>query len=400
MSQRRVLLISSNQPSASGVGGLYLLECCRQYPSDRIACIHFSSAPTPEPWSADLSEVCREIHHWPYDRSRRPTSGRVGALVAYADQWVTRCFRQGCAIRRTWALVQAFEPDVIWAVLDTPLMYRLPRQIARRLGIPLVTTVWDPPEAVCGELGWDRWSTLRAKRDFAASVRQSQRCGVVSENMQAEYTQRFGTPCVLLRHAVRRSHVVARAQQSRPERSFRIGFCGSVYSRVEWDALMAALDSIQWVLDGREVEVWTFCKRILLGAPGRANVRFFGWRGTDEMLPMLAQVDVGYLPYWFDNNRRESVRLCFPTKLGTYLACDLPVLFHGPADSSVAAFLRAHAVGVTCDSNEPTRLVGCLRRLSSDEETLLKMKESRDSVLDTILNLELFQQKFHELMAP
>jgi len=331
--------------------------------------------------------------------ARRKFGGKLGSLNAYADQQFTRWARDKNAVQQALKFARAFKPDLIWTVLETPLMYRLPRRIATTLRLPLVTTVWDPPETVCGGLGWDRWSIQLAEQDFAASIRQSLRSSVVSENMQSEYAQRFGAPTVLMRHAVRHAQWVTVSQEPRRDSTFRIGFCGSIYSKVEWDALMAALASVHWRLDGREVEVWVFGQRLLLTASGRTNVRFFGWRSTEELLPMLAQVDVAYLPYWFDLGRRESVRLCFPTKLGTYLACGLPVLFHGPAEASVATFFNKYPVGITCDSNETPDILECLRRLSTDAAMKKIMETARDEVLNTVLHLDLFLHRFREFVG-
>lgn len=399
MSLPRILLISATPPSPRGVGGLYLLDCCRSYPAEQLACLHFSSAHEQKPWTPELSAVSHEVHPWPHDLARRKFGGKLGSLSAYADQQFTRRVRDKNAVQQALKFARTFKPDLIWTVLETPLMYRLPRQIATTLRLPLVTTVWDPPETVCGGLGWDRWSIQFAEQDFAASMRQSLRSSVVSENMQTEYARRFGTPTVLMRHAVCRAQCVTDLSEPGRETAFRIGFCGSIYSKVEWDALMAALDSVHWRLDGREVEVWVFGQRLLLTASGRSNVRFFGWRDTEELLPMLAQVDVAYLPYWFDLGHRESVRLCFPTKLGTYLACGLPVLFHGPAEASVATFFNKYPVGITCDSNETQNILTCLRRLSTDAAMRKIMQTARDEVLNTVLHLDLFLHRFREFVS-
>jgi hypothetical protein len=201
-----------------------------------------------------------------------------------------------------------------------------------------------------------------------------------------------------MRHAVHREQCLTSIPRE-SDGTFRIGFAGSIYARLEWDALMAALDSVQWRIGGKDVEVWVFGQRLTLQTTERCCVRFFGWRSTDELLAKLSQVDIAYLPYWFDPSRRESVRYCFPTKLGTYLASGLPVLFHGPADSSVATFFQTYPAGLVCDSCEAARLLGCLNRLAEDTFLRSAIKKSREYILESVLNLELFQQQFRTFVG-
>lgn len=394
----KLLLLSGTPPGRDGVGSLYLRDLCRAYPAGKLC--SFTAGPEnsfrlPE----DLSSLPYETYRWPHDRGSRDFPGRLGSLQSAATFRYSLQFRRKSLRDAALGFAKRQSVDMIWAVLDTPIIYRLAVELADSLNVPLVTTVWDPPEGVCRLLGLDRLSRRAAAVGFEQALRQSQRCGVMSEEMQAEYGSRFGVDCVVVRHAPADSQRVSSRRQRPPDEPLRIGFCGSLYAADEWRALQDALDEAEWRLQGRDVQLRVLGHSLRINSSRRANVEFLGWRSTDEATRLLAACDLGYLPYWFDPAFRDSVRLCFPTKLGTYLASGLVIFYHGPQDASPPRFFERYPAAICCHSLNPAEIRKVLEAGVGDAVSVNEHQRAGRLALDEELNLGVFFARFAQLVG-
>ena len=381
-----------------GVGGLFLRDCCLAYPSDRIACFHPVGNQAAVKWDESLSGIDRHLETWTHEPAYRSLHGKLGAMASFVDEQITRRFRYSPLLKAALRYSEHVRPEVIWAVLDSPVIYRLAHDVAKRLSLPLVSSVWDPPEAVCGGLQWGRRSRDYAQRDYEQTLRASERIGAISENMQAEYTQEFGRPNIVMRHT---ADSIGSSVRNLPASSetIIIGFCGSIYAADEWAALERALQLTNWKVAGKPVSIWVFGQAVKLSATCPADVKFWGWRSQAEVLEQLSHAHIGYLPYWFASNRSESVRLCFPTKLGTYLSSGLPIFFHGPRNSSVTSFLQKYPAGICCHSLEPAEIAAALETAFCDNRAYESMVANGRQVIETVLSRDLFFRRFAELIG-
>ena len=129
------------------------------------------------------------------------------------------------------------------------------------------------------------------------------------------------------------------------------------------------------------------------------HIEYLGWRSVEETVELMSQVDVTYLPYWFDKAYGLSVRLCFPNRLATYLAAGRPVLFHGPEDSSPARFLRRFPAGLCCHSLEEAKIIDSLRRLIIDREFYALATQACQAAREQELDLRVFRRRFAALIG-
>jgi hypothetical protein len=223
---------------------------------------------------------------------------------------------------------------------------------------------------------------------------------VMSEAMRDEYARRYGSKGVIMRHGIRREE--RRPPRSVPDRADRlaIGFAGSFYGMLGWQAFWSALSREDWRVGGREVVIRMLSPSVNLNARGPARVEYLGWARTpSDAIQMLAESDVNYLPCWFEPGYALAARLYFPTKLSAYLAAGRPVLFHGPADSSPTDFLRRFPAGLCCDSLDADRIVESLRRLASDPALYASAVRAGQEALDAELGLDVFLRRFAELVG-
>jgi hypothetical protein len=70
--------------------------------------------------------------------------------------------------------------------------------------------------------------------------------------------------------------------------------------------------------------------------------------------------DVLYLPLPFCERHRDFVRLSLSTKLVSYLASGLPIVYHGPAEAAAARLLATYDAGVLVTSLDPRNVAQAL----------------------------------------
>jgi hypothetical protein len=359
MAPPRVLLLTGTLPSEGGVGGLILRDLVRLYPRGRMSCLALLSG-TAARVRADPDWLPRQAIVLPRSFNADWRRGLVGRALTHARFQLSRRVHEPKLIRQAGAFGRTHRVELLWAVLDQPVLYRVAPAVADLLNLPLIATVWDPPDSVCINANLDRASAAMAVYDFQRALGRASRCAVMTEAMQQDYERRHGLQTIIMRHAVRAEECVTPARRPNSHTPLTIGFCGSLYAAREFRALLAALDEAQWQVASRSVRLRVMTAA-LSGAIGpRASIEWLGWRPEDETIRILAESDVNYLPYWFDERRRNAVRLCFPSKLTTYLAAGRPVLYHGPAEAGAAEFMRRHPIGVCCHSASGADLIAAM----------------------------------------
>ncbi len=364
----RILVITKTPPGTDGVGQIILRDLCAQYPAGEMAFFVLDTADLthipPDDGLGGVPVFFAGQNRYHPTGLQVPVLRRAGNFVKYQ---LHRLSRVGGLIREACTVGCEYRADMIWAVLDSPMVIHIARAVAERLGVPLLSQVWDPPDYLCLNEQIDAWSAQLVRRDFGAVLRASLRCAVVSEAMQQAYRAAFGVETTLLHYGLERRlwHSPAPAPQSGSR--LTIGFAGSPYAKNEWRAFIQALNGVDWRVGKRTVTLRLLGPAVPFTTHAPAQVEFLGWRPLPETIKRLAEADVLYLPYWFDSPHRSTVRYSFPTKVPTYLAAGRPILYHGPRDSSVAHFFSEHPVAASCHSLEPEDILKALRSIIEDE---------------------------------
>lgn len=393
-----VLLLSGAVPSEKDVGGLILRELLQYYPHNHIcaALLHYGHNREP---SADLGWLPFISEPLPFVIGAGWSAGLRGRIATHCRFRHARHFSQRRLVRRMVRFAKRHQVELLWAVLNRPPIYHIATETARQLGVPMVCTVWDPPDSVCHGHHLDRLSRNVAQRDFRRALKTAKRCAVMSEAMRDEYAARHGVETVIMRQGVRPEDSLPVATSPNDDGRFVIGFSGTMYAVREWRALLAALARVDWQIAGREVVVRALTTSMDGTVQGRANIEWLGWRPMAETIRLLAESDVNYLPYWFDDAHRTAVRLCFPSKLSPYLAAGRPVLFHGSAESSPRRFFERYPVGLCVHSLDEDEMIAALERVATDRAFYQHSATAIEAALDEELNTDVFRARFAELIG-
>lgn len=408
MSVPRVLLLTNVAPGRVGVGRIFLRNLCLLYPHDRICCFHTDRLPDDER-APELDWLPLKFVPTPSEYGFRPF-GKIWAqplneAIAGRTRPVYERYLEHTkiphVIEQAVRFGRAQGADIVWGPLHTPNVVRMVRNVADLLQLPLVTTVWDPPDTphAMHQYGLDSGSLARILADFAETIRSSARCGVASDNMKHRYELDYGTPCVTMIYGPREQVKTDPLNAARRDDRLVIGYAGSLYAREEWEALLSALASRNWRVAGREVVIKVLSPMLQQRATQPLQIEFLGWRDTIEVVQLLSQMDVAYLPYWFASQYQESVQISFPNKLATYVAARVPILYHGPAKSSAMQFFERFPVGVGCHSLDQAEIVQSLERLVMDQESYRRARLACDDAFHQELSGSVFRRRFAELIG-
>lgn len=232
---------------------------------------------------------------------------------------------------------------------------------------------------------------------FGSLLRKAQNVHVNGTPMQEEFLNRYGAHSEIIRHGVDSKSILYRKEKQK-DGPIRIIFAGSLYAKEEWNALIHALDSIDWKLLDRPILLHFMGRFPLSGALKSPNLVMLGEKPFEDALKILATMDIGYLPHWLDERRKLVSRTSFPGKLSAYAAAGLAVFHHAPAYAGLTGLIDQYPFGVNCPSLKGADIVRSLEELvhlaSSDE-----FHSALEAAVREELSAEVMALRFRRFLA-
>ncbi len=395
----KVLLVSDVPPSTNYTGGLMLDQLVRFLPQGSVACFSVLDRRVVHPQvAADLAWLRIARADKPRERWNVFPGWRGEALSVVMES-LSAALAAPALVRRAVRFGREFGAEAVWCMLQGQTLIRLARPVAEGLGVPLLAQVWDPPGWWLRENRVDRRSAQSVLGAFDEALRASRACAAASGPMAEAYRQRYGVKTVPVMPSLDPALAQAPATAPRPGPDLVIGMAGQIYARREWDALIAALDSADWRLGGRQVKIRLLGTHTEIRASGKSFIEYLGWRPQAEAIRLLADADLLYCPYWFDREFEEEARLSFPGKLATYFAAGRPVLVHAPDYASPARYVSQHRAGRCCDTLEPKGILDALRGLLDDTSAYAEAARNGRAAFERDFTLATMSARFQEFVG-
>ena len=397
----RILLLTDIPPNKVYPAALVLDTLCRLLPHDSLACfcvvnpiLDKSVTPDLDWLPIQFSPKPKELtHRFPTDRWNKATEllnlawetyisvKKIPQIAAAAIQFGRQ---QGC--------------DVVWCVLEGQTLIRLAKRVADGLGVPLRTQVFDPPDRWLYIHRVNGYSSRQIYAEYESALRHSQSCATASWAMAEEFNRKYQIKAIPVIPSLKAEMAIPPKVAWSPHDPFIIGTAGQFYADDEWQALLAALESVNWQIAGREVKLWIFGHKLNLVASTSMNVEFFGWSPQTEVIAKLSKASVLYFAYWFTHLFEESARLSFPSKLVSYLAAGRPVLFHGPDYASPHKFLTQHRAGLSCHSLQSEEIIHRLTQLATDQRLCSELAENGARAFHKELTVDTMRRSFADFL--
>lgn len=391
----RICLVSSTPPDHRGIGAIFLRDLCNSYPEGMISVIALcNSEYEPAPVSANATPI---MHLPPpvFSSVIRALSYKIGIIgrIDFVRKYkIGHIKKTAKIIRQT---IRELSIDKLWMVLNSNYSILLAAELCSSISVPLIVNVWDPITSN------SKWESLDAhSRDsvlfaFHKVLKTVQVCGVASESMGRYYSDIYGIDTVTLIHGLPRSLWRKEIAVPPTETNINIGFAGTMYAKNEWNTLLRVLEDFS-----SRLKLTVMTKNFSVNIQYPVRIEFLGWRSSEDTVNKLADCDILYLPYWFSNTRDESVKLCFPNKMSTYLAAGKPVLYHGPSNSSPSEFLTKYRVGIECNSNNNIDdLMAAIMCFVENKAFYKEFSSERMKALERELSQEVFYRQFAKFMS-
>jgi len=101
------------------------------------------------------------------------------------------------------------------------------------------------------------------------------------------------------------------------------------------------------------------------------NINYLGVLSTEELVKMMAEMDLAILPYYNDERYKYSL----PAKFYEYIASGLPVLVIAPSYFEIVEIVKENEIGVCCPVDNETCVILTIKQLYSNRQALLKLKK-------------------------
>jgi glycosyltransferase involved in cell wall biosynthesis len=398
----KVLLISDVPPCDDFTAGIVLSAMVRFLPRGSICCFAVVNPLVSLRMSREFSGIPVEFHRkplenwaWLPDRFR---VSRISSLASRAGEIAASNRQVKSLIAKAVAFGREQQVDRVWTVLQGQTTIRMALAVADGLNVPLHTQVWDPFSWWAKANHLDDRTTYKTQDLFDETIRRSVAVATASHPMARLYRDRFGVKAVPVISSYPRAIACTPVAGPRAGEPIVVGMAGQFYAADEWLQLLAALNAVDWTVGGCRVSIVAMGPMRPPSMPA-ANVTFLGWKSQAEAIRILAGCDFLYCPYPFDPSTEETARLSFPSKLVLYLASGRPVIFHGPAYSSVADYIAGKSCGVLATSLSAESILREIERLAGDRELYADMASKAQTAFVEDFTLESMARSFNDFIG-
>lgn len=232
---------------------------------------------------------------------------------------------------------------------------------AKKLGCPFFLQVHDD----VAYTGDGRASPQMISRSLAEAWTNADARFVISKELGQEYNRRYGVRDFIV--VTDGADQIASAPRPAPSQ-LRIYFMGLFHLEYEpnVEALTRAIDLVD-LAPGVERSITLRCGFVRRHLQNQ-RVRVLPYGSEADVQADFAQADWLYLPLPFDDKHRPLNAYSLSTKMVTYLASGIPIVYHGPTDTAVYNLLAANRAAALITTLEPNEIASQFQHLLGSRE--------------------------------
>jgi glycosyltransferase involved in cell wall biosynthesis len=193
---------------------------------------------------------------------------------------------------------------------------------------------------------------------------------VISQEMGLELCMRYGSqPFVLHTDGAARANSTVASPVSQSKRVYFMGMFLRAYQE-NFDCLLEGLNALNQI--GKSETAFKFVARTvglkLRTAAHQEFVRILPFADHSVVQMEAANSDFLYLPLPFGRKHEAFGRFSLSTKMVSYLASGVPIVYHGPPDTAAACYLRRNDAAILIESNSLNAVTSGLTKAINNTE--------------------------------
>ena len=150
---KKILLVTLTPPGDRNVGEIILRDLCMQLPKNKL--VVFTIAPNPPMGKLAWDN---EFAFAPDEKAWRPFPGRVGSVIYHLHYRFVLKRSISRMVDKVVNFGKTHGVEVVWITLNSVTLISFGAELARRLNVPQLGLVWDPPDYLARRCGLDRLS--------------------------------------------------------------------------------------------------------------------------------------------------------------------------------------------------------------------------------------------------
>jgi glycosyltransferase involved in cell wall biosynthesis len=397
----RVMLLGDMPPCRNFTAGLVLEQLLPCFASHELSAAVVVD-PSLDPQPRDLIPEDRILRLTKPRESRKEWLRRPKVLGEFS----ARMFELGQAkkvrellLPQIVAFGKNFGVEKIWLTLQGQTMVRLARPVADALGVPMCAQIWDP-------FGWwlranriDRRSSKELTLEFDKVILRCESVAAASWSMADRYKEKYGVRAIPVIPGISDDLIKHPLASGDNDGDFVIGMAGQLYAMAEWKRLLEALSLLKWRVGNRNVRIRIFGKHFDMHTSERVNCEFLGWRDQSEVVQLLSNSDLNFIPYWFDQAFREETENSFPSKMSTYCAAAKPVLVHAPSYATPTSFVQKHDIGYVVTNPSAAELAQTISEALSNLEERKRKAVKAAACFTNYLSTSCMRRSFKDFLG-
>jgi glycosyltransferase involved in cell wall biosynthesis len=394
----KILLLTDVPPCKQFSGALLTYHLCKTIPPENVVCVAVRNRDLSYISTAEDLSIETKYFTKPRENTFWFLNGKISVFTYFYERY-NEFFQIPKLARQIINFGRQHNIDRIWCILQGQTMIRLAKMVALGLNLPLLSQVWDHPIWWMGHNQIDAFTSRRICKQYEDVLSMSAVCGAASFEMAHRIMKNSHVSSIPLVSCL--PNEWARKPKKFPpqnKKNILFGFCGQTYADEAIDALINAIDTMNWKINERQVKLRYLGYHISLGGLYKRNVEFLGYRSQQETIDLLAECDLLLCPYITDPKYKSVAQTSFPAKLTTYMASGVPILFVGTPDSSPGLFLVENIAAYLPTDPSSEKIVECLQEIFSNKNQYESISKNASIAFHKYLTIEKQAELFSDFL--
>ncbi len=404
MNRKKFLLVTSTLPGNFGVGPIILRDLLREIKNCDFSILGLMlpnfSPETNEESFVEQPEL--KIFTWKVPRNDFWHRFVLIRVIRKIVNFISNILATRQCLVQANHYYSSHQFNGVIVVLDDYKTILTGWRLSRRWRVPLYVYIWDDPDCVLSSSQVNQWLKRYALYNFAVTLKMAGKGAVVSENMQKDYHRVYGLDSLIVRHGISLKYYNLPENrgvtQKTADGEIVIGFAGTLYAISAWEALIEALNHLNWKVDNHDVRIRVLGYSFKFTATFPQRIEFLGYHSPENTIEILRKSTINYLPYPFEPSLYKFSRYSFPTKLSSYVASGAPIMVHAPEYSELFSFSQKNSMGITTSSLDSSILAELVYGFLTSNTAVAKAREVVNQVAKDELSYNKFIDNFRQFL--